>query len=95
MTTKCRDRRIIYDTLKGQRREAQLWGNIWRNAGGCANRSLQNCVYALLLPKAHLNPLVMFAIHVFHGRFVRLIVTLPDPSVRSLSPPMATAFELG
>lgn len=51
-------------------------------------------LYALLLPKARLNPLAMFAIHVFHGRFVRLIETLPDPSVRSLSPPMATAFEL-
>jgi hypothetical protein len=50
-------------------------------------------IYAWLR-KTRLNPLVRFAIHVFHGRFVRFIVTLPVPPVKSLRPPMATAFEL-
>lgn len=46
------------------------------------------------LRKTRLNPSAMFAIHVFHGRCVRLIVTFPGPSVSSLRAPMATAFEL-
>jgi hypothetical protein len=46
------------------------------------------------VPEGRLNPLVRFANDVFHGRFVRFIVTLPGPPMSSLRPPMATAFEL-